>query len=83
MTYLRTTPVDVILGNHIYVLVQLATVQLLDGPPNLANAQLVIDLVAAMLNTGGDRLGDNVSLYREALANLQQVYVRAATAVAG
>jgi hypothetical protein len=76
---LRSTPVEVVLGNHIFHLVQLAAVHLASSPPQLAEAQLTIDVVAAMLKAGGDRLGEHVDLYRNALAEVQQVYVRAAT----
>jgi hypothetical protein len=31
-----------------------------------------------MLQAGGDRLGEHVALYRNALAEVQQLYVRAA-----
>jgi hypothetical protein len=31
------------------------------------------------LQAGGERLGEHVDLYRNALAEVQQVYVRAAT----
>jgi hypothetical protein len=78
--YLRSTPVETVLGNHLFVLLQLATVHLAATPPNLASAQLVIDAVAAMLQATGERLGEHVALYRNALAEVQQVYVRAATA---
>ena len=77
--YLRSTPVETVLGNHYFVLLQLAAVHLASTPPDLGAAQLVIDTVAAMLQAGGDRLGENVTLYRNALAEVQQVYVRAAT----
>ena len=76
--YLRSTPVETVLGNHLFVLLQLATVHLASTPPDLASAQLVIDTVAAMLHATGDRLGEHASLYRNALAEVQQAYVRAA-----
>jgi len=75
--YLRSTPVETVLGNHLFVLLQLATVHLASTPPNLPSAQLVIDAVAAMLSATGDRLGEHASIYRNALAEVQQVYVRA------
>ena len=77
---LRSTPVETILGNHIFHLIQLAAVHLASDPPSLEAAQLTIDVVAAMVTTGGDRLGEHVGLYRNALAEVQQVYVRAAAA---
>ena len=78
IAYLRSTPVETVLGNHFFVLLQLAALQLSTTPPNLAGAQLVIDTIAAMLQAGGERLGEHVGLYRNALAEVQQLYVRAA-----
>jgi hypothetical protein len=77
ISYLRSTPVETVLGNHFFVLLQLAAVHLATTPPNLPAAQLVIDTIAAMLQVGGERLGEHVDLYRSALAEVQQVYVRA------
>lgn len=79
IAYLRATPVESVLGNHFFVLLQLAALQLSMTPPNLAGARLVIDTIAAMLQAGGERLGEHVELYRNALAEVQQLYVRAAT----
>ena len=79
VAYLHETPVEVILANHLFVLLQVAALRLAETPPNLPAAQLVIDTVAAMVNAGGERLGEHVDLYRNALAEIQQVYVRAAT----
>lgn len=83
IAHLRSTPVETVLGNHFFVLLQLAAVHLAATPPDLAAAQLVIDTIAAMLQAGGERLGEHVDLYRNALAEVQQVYVRAATRPAG
>jgi hypothetical protein len=80
IAYLHSTPVETILGNHLFVLLQVAALRLGDVPPDLAAAQLVIDTVAAMLSAGGDRLGEHVELYRSALAEMQQAYVRAVSA---
>ena len=79
IAYLRATPVETVLGNHFFVLLQLAALQLSATPANLPGAQLVIDTIAAMLKAGGERLGEHVDLYRNALAEVQQLYVRAAT----
>ena len=81
ITYLRSTPVETVLGNHFFVLLQLAAVHLANTPPNLPAAQLVIDTVSAMLQAGGERLGEHVDLYRNAMAEVQQVYVRATSQV--
>jgi hypothetical protein len=77
IAYLRSTPASTVLGNHFFVLLQLAALQLSATPPNLADAQLVIDTIAAMLQVGGERLGEHIELYRNALAEVQQLYVRA------
>lgn len=79
INYLRSTPVETVLGNHFFVLLQLAALQLTTTPPNLPGAQLVIDTIAAMLQAGGERLGEHVALYRNALAEVQQLYLRAAS----
>lgn len=79
IAYFRDTPVETVLGNHIFVLLQVAAVHLAQTPPRLESAQLVIDTLSAMLSAGGDRLGEHVSLYRNALAEVQQVFVRAST----
>jgi hypothetical protein len=76
--YLRDTPVETILANHLFVLLQVAALRLAEEPPRLEAAQLVIDTVAAMVGAGGSRLGEHADLYRQALAELQQAYVRAA-----
>jgi hypothetical protein len=79
LAYLRSTPVEAILGNHLFVLIQLAAIRLGDTPPDLEGARLVIDTVAAMINEAGERLGEHVGLYRSALAEIQQAFVRART----
>jgi hypothetical protein len=77
VAYLHNTPVEVILANHLFVLLQVAALRLAETPPNLPAAQLVIDTTAAMVNAGGERLGEHVDLYRNAIAEIQQAYVRA------
>jgi len=78
--YLRTTPVEQVLGNHIFVLLQLVAVYLAATPPNFESARLVIDTLAAMLEAAGDRLGEHSPLYRSALAEVQQAYARTVAA---
>ncbi len=76
---LRATPIETILGNYVFHLLQLAAVHLASTPPQLVEAQLTIDVVSAMVKAGGERLGEHVDLYRNAIAEVQQVYVRAAS----
>lgn len=77
IAYLQATPVETILANHLFVLIQVAAFRLGETPPDLPAAQLVIDTIAAMLNATGERLGEHVELYRSALAEVQQAFVRA------
>jgi hypothetical protein len=77
IAYLRATPVEAILGNHLFVLIQVAALRLAATPPDLEGAALVIDTLVAMVAAGGERLGEHVDLYRSALAEVQQAYVRA------
>ncbi len=77
---LRATPVSEVLASDILHLLQLAAVHLAAEPANLEPAQLLIDVVGAIVAAGGDRLGEHLPLYREALSEVQQVYVRAASA---
>jgi hypothetical protein len=78
--FLRQAAVEDILGNHIFHLIQLAAIHLAATPPQLDQARLCIDVVSAMINAGGERLGEHVGLYRNALAEVQQVFIRASTA---
>jgi hypothetical protein len=78
MDFLRDTSAEALLANHFFVLAQWAAVHLAVQPADLVGAQLVIDTMSAMLDSGGQRLGENVALYRTALAEIQQVFVRAA-----
>ncbi|MGC2484638.1 MAG: hypothetical protein WA359_00130 [Acidimicrobiales bacterium] len=80
IAFLKSTPVEMILANHLFVLFQVAALRLGETPPDLAGAQLVIDTVAAMIGAAGDRLGEHADLYRNALAEVQQAYVRAKSA---
>lgn len=80
LTYLRETPAESLLANHFFVLAQWAAVHLASAPADLVGAQLVIDVMAAMLDAGEERLGTNAPLYRSALAEIQQVFVRASLA---
>jgi len=78
--YLRTTPVTDIIANQLFVLFQIAAMYLGESPARLADAQLVIDVASSMITTGSTRLGEHGELYKTALAELQQAYVRASAA---
>lgn len=69
-----------LLAHHVVLLLQWCAVHLAESAPDLVGSALVIDCLAAMIDRGGERLGDNLALYRSAVAEIQQVYVRAASA---
>ncbi len=77
LDYLRDTSGEALLANHFFVLAQWAAVHLASSPPDLVGTQLVIDVMSAILDAGEGRLGSNMSLYRSALAEIQQAWVRA------
>ena len=76
---LLNAPVEVIVTNHVYHLLQLATVHLAAEPPHLAEAQLVIDAVGGLMDAVGTRLGQPSELMREALTQIRLAFVRAST----
>lgn len=80
LEYLRHTPAEQILGNHILVLLQLIAVHLASTPPNFEAARLVLDTVEAMIVVGGERLGEHIDLYRTALEEVRQAYARTVSA---
>lgn len=77
MTYLQEVSADDLLANHIFVLLQWAAVHLASTPPDLEGSRLVIDTLSAIVSQGDDVWGDRGALYRSAIAEIQQVYVRA------
>ena len=84
---LANTPVADIVANHVIGLWELAILHL-TGPdetagPNLREAAVAIDAVAALVEGLGDRLGQNAEPLREALAQLRLAYVEASRGAPG
>ena len=77
INYLQLTPLSDILANQLFVLFQLAAMYLGEIPARLGDAQLVIDIATSMINVGDERLGEHREIYRTALAEVQQAFVRA------
>ncbi len=75
---LAATPVADIVANHAVGLWQLAIVHLAPeaGPPNLEQARLAIDAVAALVEGLEGRLGEHEEALRDALAQLRLVFVQ-------
>jgi hypothetical protein len=76
------TPAAVVVANHAIGMFQLAVLHLNQQPPNLDEAQLAIDAMAAVVETLGPRLGEEEPTLKEALTQLRLgfVQVRSSTA---
>jgi hypothetical protein len=76
---LAATPVVDILANHAVGMWQLAVLHLTPeegASPNLDEASLAIDALAALVETLGDRLGQHADPLRDALAQLRLAFVQ-------
>ena len=69
-------PAQVVVVNHLMGLYELAAIHLSAVPPKLDDASLAIYAFAALVDKLGDRLGDDIETMRDALANIQMVYVQ-------
>ena len=72
---LANTPAAVVVANHAVGLFQLAAIHLNQRPPNLEEGRLAIDALAGMVEGVGDRLGEDVTALRDALAQLRLAFV--------
>jgi hypothetical protein len=72
---LLDVPAEVVVTNHVMGLYELAAIHLSADPPNLAAASLAIDGVGCLVEGLGDRLGDDATTMRDALANIRLAYV--------
>ena len=73
---LAHTPASAIIANHCVGFFQLAALHMSQQPPNLVEAQLAIDALAAIVEGLGDRLGDDEAELRQALAQLRLAFVQ-------
>ena len=80
---LAETPVEVVVANHAFGLFELAALHLSLQPPQLDEARLAIDAVAALSEGLAGRLGDAEPTLREGLAQLRLAYVQIKTLADG
>ena len=73
---LADVPAEVVVTNHAMGLYELAAIHLSSPVPNLRSAALAIDAVACLLDGLGDRIGENASTLRDALANIRMAFVQ-------
>ncbi len=74
---IRNTPAAVVVGNHAIQLFELARIHLTASPPNLADGQLAIDAMGAIVETLGPRLGEEHQALHEALTSIRLAFVQA------
>ncbi len=80
---LARTPAEVVVANHAYGLFELAALHLSLDPPQLGQARLAIDALAALVEGLGPRLGQPGPDLVESLSNLRMAFVRVAGAHQG
>ena len=82
---LADAPAEVVVANHAYGLFELAAVHLSLRPPQLDQARLAIDALAALVEGLAGRLGEAEAQLEDGLAQLRMAFVqiRSAAAEAG
>jgi hypothetical protein len=80
---LARTPASVVVVNHVLGLFNLARLHLSLEPPQLDQARLAIDAMAALVEGLGDRLGEDAGALSEGLAQLRIAYVQIHSAQPG
>jgi hypothetical protein len=73
---LARTPAEVVVANHAFGLFELAALHLSLEPPQLDQARLAIDALAALVEGLGDRLGDHSKELGTGLSQLRMAYVQ-------
>lgn len=75
---LAGTPAAVVVANHAMGLYELAAIHLSQQPPNLAEAEVAVDALAALVEKLQGRLGDAEATLNQALNQLQMAFVELA-----
>jgi len=72
---LARTPAEMVIANHAFGLFELAALHLSLQPPQLDEARLAIDALAALVENLGERLGEPGAQLSEGLSQLRLAYV--------
>ena len=80
---LAKTPAEVVVANHAFGLFELAALHLSLQPPQLDQARLAIDALAALVDGLGSRLGDAGPQLSDGLGQLRMAFVKIHAAQAG
>lgn len=73
---LADVPAEVVVANHVMGLYELAAIHLSAPTPDLRSAVLAIDAVACLVEGLGERLGEDATTMRDALANIRLAFVQ-------
>jgi hypothetical protein len=73
---LARTPAAVVVANHAFGLFELAALHLSLDPPQLDQARVAIDALAALVEGLGDRLGSHAQELSTGLSQLRMAYVQ-------
>ncbi|HVM07159.1 MAG TPA: hypothetical protein VM345_01750 [Acidimicrobiales bacterium] len=73
---LAETPAAAVVANHCYGLFELAALHLSLQPPQLGEAQVAIDALAAVVEGLTGRLGEHETQLKEGLAQLRLAFVQ-------
>jgi hypothetical protein len=73
---LLEVPAEVVVTNHAVGLYELAAIHLSAEQPDLVSAALAIDGLACLVDGLGDRLGEETSTLRDALATIRMAFVQ-------
>jgi hypothetical protein len=75
-----SAPAEAVISNHALGLWQLAALHLSAEPPNLPQAQLAIDALAALLDGLRGRLGEDEKTLADGLTQMRMAFVQIANA---
>ncbi len=73
---LAETPAAEVVANHVMGIYELAAIHLSSQPPALEEAEVAIDAMTAILSVLENRLGQNETVLKEALQQIQMAYVQ-------
>lgn len=76
-------PASQVVTNHVVGLYELAAIHLGQPEPDLEAARLAIDAMAAVMDATERRLGEDAAALRQALTQLQQVFLQMSDGAAG
>jgi len=72
---LAETPSSVVVANHAMGLYELAAIHLSNTPPNLSEAKVAIDAMAALVDALPGRLGEHEETLQAARSQIQMAFV--------